>query len=196
MLWCRDIWERTIAASKSNRPDIHTKLMRKYPDIPQWWFYVLLCGTLAVAFALCEFYKEEVQLPWWGLLFACALASFFTLPISIITATTNQVSPLIFSLVEMRFYWLFCSRNFTIVFLLILYFLLFGTHTRLEHYHWIPNGIYPSWEAHCQCLLQGLWLHEYEPGSFFLARLQAWSLHENPTSLYVPCTGMLCYISK
>jgi len=73
-----------------NRPDIHTKLMRKYPDIPQWWFYTLLVGTLAVAFALCEVYKKEVQLPWWGLLFACALASFFTLPISIITATTNQ----------------------------------------------------------------------------------------------------------
>lgn len=90
LFYGKEIWQRTVAASKNNRPDIHTKLMRKYPDIPQWWFYTLLVGTLAVAFALCEVYKKEVQLPWWGLLFACALASFFTLPISIITATTNQ----------------------------------------------------------------------------------------------------------
>jgi OPT family small oligopeptide transporter len=90
LFYGKEIWDRTVAASKNNRPDIHTKLMRKYPDIPQWWFYSLLGGTLAIAFALCGFYKEEVQLPWWGLLFACALASFFTLPISIITATTNQ----------------------------------------------------------------------------------------------------------
>uniref|UniRef100_A0A0D6R224 OPT family small oligopeptide transporter n=1 Tax=Araucaria cunninghamii TaxID=56994 RepID=A0A0D6R224_ARACU len=84
-----EIWQRAVA-SRSSPPDIHTKLMRKYADIPQWWFYILLAGTLAVSFALCESYKEQVQLPWWGLLLACALASFFTLPISVITATTNQ----------------------------------------------------------------------------------------------------------
>ncbi|XVF44896.1 hypothetical protein PTKIN_Ptkin02bG0160200 [Pterospermum kingtungense] len=32
----------------------------------------------------------KVQMPWWGLLFASAMAFLFTLPISIITATTNQ----------------------------------------------------------------------------------------------------------
>uniref|UniRef100_A0A0E0PSW4 Oligopeptide transporter n=1 Tax=Oryza rufipogon TaxID=4529 RepID=A0A0E0PSW4_ORYRU len=31
-----------------------------------------------------------VHLPWWGVLLACALAIFFTLPIGIVTATTNQ----------------------------------------------------------------------------------------------------------
>ena len=35
--------------------------------------------------------KGPVQMPWWGLLFAGVLAFGFTLPISIITATTNQV---------------------------------------------------------------------------------------------------------
>ncbi|CAL5438548.1 unnamed protein product [Camellia sinensis] len=29
-------------------------------------------------------------MPWWGLIFACIIAFIFTLPISIITATTNQ----------------------------------------------------------------------------------------------------------
>lgn len=53
---------------------------------------MLLVGTIAVSLALCIFLKKEVQMPWWGLIFAAGLAFIFTLPVSIITATTNQVS--------------------------------------------------------------------------------------------------------
>lgn len=65
--------------------------MRKYEDIPSWWFYVLLVVTIAVSLLLCTVLKSQVQMPWWALLFACLIAFVFTLPISIITATTNQV---------------------------------------------------------------------------------------------------------
>lgn len=65
--------------------------MRNYKDIPSWWFHILLMVTLGVSLALCIFLKKEVQMPWWGLVFAAGLAFMFTLPISIITATTNQV---------------------------------------------------------------------------------------------------------
>ena len=71
--------------------DIHTKLMKNYQDIPSWWFYILLSVTLFVALMLCIFLKDEVQMPVWALLAAALLAFIFTLPISIITATTNQV---------------------------------------------------------------------------------------------------------
>ncbi|KAK6938052.1 Oligopeptide transporter, OPT superfamily [Dillenia turbinata] len=64
-------------ASYNGKEDIHTKLMKKYEDIPSWGFHLLLVLSL-------------VQMPWWGLLFAAALAATFTLPIIIITATTNQ----------------------------------------------------------------------------------------------------------
>ncbi|GMN40196.1 hypothetical protein TIFTF001_009423 [Ficus carica] len=64
--------------------------MKNYKDIPPWWFHVLLAATITVSLALCIFLKKEVQLPWWGLLFASALAFIFTLPVSVITATTNQ----------------------------------------------------------------------------------------------------------
>ncbi|XP_041016305.1 oligopeptide transporter 4-like, partial [Juglans microcarpa x Juglans regia] len=73
-----------------NHEDIHTKLMRRYEAIPSKWFYILLGATLAVSLALCIFLNDQVQMPWWGLLFAAAIAFIFTLPISIITATTNQ----------------------------------------------------------------------------------------------------------
>ncbi|KAG0472997.1 hypothetical protein HPP92_014446 [Vanilla planifolia] len=85
----REIYDR-FRASYDGKEDIHTKLMRKYEDIPGWWFYILLVASVLVSISLCVFLKDQVQLPWWGLLFACAMAFFFTLPISIITATTNQ----------------------------------------------------------------------------------------------------------
>ncbi|KAL5988416.1 oligopeptide transporter 4 [Asimina triloba] len=85
----REIWQR-FRESYSGKEDIHTRLMRKYKDIPQWWFYVLLLVSFVVSIVMCTVLKEQVQLPWWGLFLACAMAFVFTLPISIITATTNQ----------------------------------------------------------------------------------------------------------
>ncbi|KAL0352608.1 UNVERIFIED_CONTAM: Oligopeptide transporter 4, partial [Sesamum calycinum] len=85
----KEIYER-YRASHKGKPDIHTRLMKKYRDIPSWWFHVMLLLSLVVSLGLCIFMKDQVQLPWWGLLFASGLALIFTLPISIITATTNQ----------------------------------------------------------------------------------------------------------
>ncbi|XP_047947729.1 oligopeptide transporter 4-like isoform X2 [Salvia hispanica] len=59
----REICER-FRASYTEKEDIHTRLML--------------------------FLNDEVQMPWWALIFACIIAFVFTLPISIITATTNQ----------------------------------------------------------------------------------------------------------
>ncbi|KAI3460082.1 hypothetical protein Pfo_016745 [Paulownia fortunei] len=90
LFYGREIYERYRASSKAKR-DIHTKLMKKnYKDIPSWWFYILLTVTMLVSLALCIFLKKEIQMPFWALLLAAALAFSFTLPISIITATTNQ----------------------------------------------------------------------------------------------------------
>ena len=87
----REICER-FRASYKGKEDIHTRLMRKYKDIPSWWFHVLLGVTIAVSLVLCIFLNDQVQMPWWGLLFASVIAFIFTLPISVITATTNQVT--------------------------------------------------------------------------------------------------------
>jgi hypothetical protein len=88
---CREIYHR-FKASQQETPDIHTRLMKKYDDIPAWWFYSLMALSVTVSLLLCTVLKREVQLPWWGLIFACGMAFIFTLPISIITATTNQAS--------------------------------------------------------------------------------------------------------
>ncbi|KAJ0086588.1 hypothetical protein Patl1_08709 [Pistacia atlantica] len=79
-----------IRASSTGKQDIHTRLMMKYEPTPSWWFHSMLVGSLVLSLVLCIFMKDEIQMPWWGLIFASALALLFTLPISIITATTNM----------------------------------------------------------------------------------------------------------
>nr|DAD36183.1 TPA_asm: hypothetical protein HUJ06_006823 [Nelumbo nucifera] len=70
--------------------DVHTRLMRRYKQVPQWWFICVLVVIIATTFFACGYYNDQLQLPWWGVLLACFLAILFTLPIGIIAATTNQ----------------------------------------------------------------------------------------------------------
>ncbi|KAL4604385.1 hypothetical protein ACB092_10G189500 [Castanea dentata] len=86
----RDIYAQFRASYSTGKQDIHTRLMRKYKDIPNWWFHMMLVVSLILALILCIFMIDEIQMPWWGLIFAAGLAVTFTLPVSVITATTNQ----------------------------------------------------------------------------------------------------------
>lgn len=86
----RDLWQLSMSALQEKKMDVHAKLMRKYKQVPEWWFQIILVINIAATVFVCEYYKNQLQLPWWGVLLACGLAFFFTLPIGVITATTNQ----------------------------------------------------------------------------------------------------------
>ncbi|KAG2535184.1 hypothetical protein PVAP13_9NG098500 [Panicum virgatum] len=86
----RDMWKQSRSAMNAAKLDVHAKLMQRYKQVPQWWFLVLLLGSVVVSLLMSLVWKEEVQLPWWGMLFAFALAFVVTLPIGVIQATTNQ----------------------------------------------------------------------------------------------------------
>ncbi|KAG6405415.1 hypothetical protein SASPL_133004 [Salvia splendens] len=86
----REIWEQSKSSFNEKEKDIHTKLMSKYRQVPEWWFWCILVGNVMLTIFACEYYNEQLQLPWWGVVLACAIAIFFTLPIGIITAITNQ----------------------------------------------------------------------------------------------------------
>lgn len=87
----RSIWRQTKATVSGQTGDVHTRLMKKnYAAVPQWWFHVILVLVLGISIFTCEGFGQELQLPYWGVLLAAGLAFFFTLPIGIITATTNQ----------------------------------------------------------------------------------------------------------
>ncbi|KAJ6801586.1 oligopeptide transporter 1-like [Iris pallida] len=85
------IWRQTKAALRNQIGDVHTRMMkRNYAAVPQWWFHVILVAMLALSILTCEGFGKQLQLPYWGVLLAAAMAFAFTLPIGIITATTNQ----------------------------------------------------------------------------------------------------------
>ena len=93
----REIWDlcRKAAAGKADggkEQDVHTRIMkRNYKQVPQWWFHLMLAIVLALSVFTCEGFGRQLQLPYWGLLLACAIAFSFTLPIGVISATTNMV---------------------------------------------------------------------------------------------------------
>ncbi|KAL5816796.1 hypothetical protein ACOSQ3_025174 [Xanthoceras sorbifolium] len=86
----REIWEQSKASFQEKGMDIHTRRMRRYKQVPEWWFVCILLVNIAATIFACEYYNDQLQLPWWGVLLACAIAITFTLPIGIITAITNQ----------------------------------------------------------------------------------------------------------
>ncbi|KAL3820753.1 hypothetical protein ACJIZ3_006658 [Penstemon smallii] len=87
----RTIWKQTKASFQDNFGDVHTRLMRKnYEPVPQWWFHSLLLLVIALSLFACEGFNRELQLPYWGVILAMALAFVFTLPVGVIAATTNQ----------------------------------------------------------------------------------------------------------
>ncbi|GER45957.1 oligopeptide transporter [Striga asiatica] len=85
-----DLWSKTMKGIHG-KMDVHGRLMKKnYEAVPNWWFYAILGVVFGLSLWACEGFGKQLQLPWWGLIMACAMALFFTLPIGIIQATTNQ----------------------------------------------------------------------------------------------------------
>ncbi|KAF9550275.1 hypothetical protein EC957_001182 [Mortierella hygrophila] len=81
-LWAS--WKRVVGAEDE---DIHTKMMKVYPEVPQYWyaiFYVVMAG---LACAVCELYNT--QLPWWALILALFVGWVLTLPIGVMNAVTG-----------------------------------------------------------------------------------------------------------
>uniref|UniRef100_A0A0C9RPV2 TSA: Wollemia nobilis Ref_Wollemi_Transcript_4499_2841 transcribed RNA sequence n=1 Tax=Wollemia nobilis TaxID=56998 RepID=A0A0C9RPV2_9CONI len=86
----RDILRQSRSAINATKSDVHARMMKRYKGVPEWWFLALLFGSMAFCLLLSFVWKDQVQIPWWGMVLACGLAWFLTLPIGVIQATTNQ----------------------------------------------------------------------------------------------------------
>ncbi|KAF9373738.1 hypothetical protein CPC16_001675, partial [Podila verticillata] len=73
--------------SRQETEDIHSRLMRVYPEVPQWWYGILFVITLGLSFVTCIVWE---YMPWWAVLLALAIAIIFVLPVGIVQAVTNQ----------------------------------------------------------------------------------------------------------
>lgn len=67
--------------------DIHTQLMRVYPEVLNLWHILIFVISLPLSFVTCLWWN---YIPWWAVLLAMALATFFVLPIGIVLPVTNQ----------------------------------------------------------------------------------------------------------
>lgn len=74
--------------SREEDMDIHGRLMRVYPEVPHWWYISIFLLSFGLSF--CTIYVWPLQLPWWGIFLAVALAVIFVLPVGIIQAIANQ----------------------------------------------------------------------------------------------------------
>jgi OPT family small oligopeptide transporter len=69
--------------------DIHSKLMRKYTEVPEWWYAVVGVVMLALSITAMEVY--DTGLPIWALLISIAIPAIYILPAGFIYAMTGQV---------------------------------------------------------------------------------------------------------
>lgn len=68
--------------------DIHAKLMRNYPEVPDWWYLVCFFSFFFLMVVVVEVWHTSV--PVWALLLSVALPSLYVLPSGFIFAMTGQ----------------------------------------------------------------------------------------------------------
>ncbi|KAF2814918.1 small oligopeptide transporter [Mytilinidion resinicola] len=79
---------RQFQSSKEEKPDVHMKMILKYPEAPVWWYIVLFALMLALSLVVVLAYPTEFA--WWAFLFCIIFATVMALPCGIIQAITAQ----------------------------------------------------------------------------------------------------------
>lgn len=79
---------RAILNIKTEADDIHYKLMKMYPEVPDWWFLALFAVVFVFAVVSIEVYHTE--LPVWGYLISVLLPFIYIIPTAFIYAMTSQ----------------------------------------------------------------------------------------------------------
>ncbi|KAK7052812.1 hypothetical protein VNI00_004131 [Paramarasmius palmivorus] len=77
-----------IKKIKVEGDDIHAKLMRQYPEVPDWWYMLSFAVFFSLAVVAVEVWHAEV--PVWALVLAVILPVIYILPSGFIYAMTGQ----------------------------------------------------------------------------------------------------------
>ncbi|KAM3562274.1 hypothetical protein ARSEF4850_002843 [Beauveria asiatica] len=67
--------------------DVHNRTMRKYKEVPDWWFMALLAITIALSVVWIEIYP--LGIPVWLIFLLIAINLVFAVPLSFLSATTG-----------------------------------------------------------------------------------------------------------
>ncbi|POR31920.1 Sexual differentiation process protein isp4 [Tolypocladium paradoxum] len=82
-----DVWRRA-RSSKSEEPDIHLKLMRRYKEAPEWWFLTIF--VFSFAFGMIASQVWDTHMPWWSYIMCILIGLVLFIPIGMVQAITNQ----------------------------------------------------------------------------------------------------------
>ncbi|OTA61585.1 OPT family small oligopeptide transporter [Hypoxylon sp. EC38] len=86
LFYGKEIWYR-LKTARNQEPDIHLKLMKKYVEAPEWWYFALFLFSLALGLGTVLGYDS--QLPWWGFFISVIIAMVFVIPTCMIMAMSN-----------------------------------------------------------------------------------------------------------
>lgn len=70
------------------QPDIHARLMARYPQVPEWWYAIVFLAMFAAGVICIEVWDTKFPVQWFIL--ALVIAFFYVIPIGMIQAITNQ----------------------------------------------------------------------------------------------------------
>ena len=73
---------------RSEVDDIHLKLMRQYPEVPDWWYLALFVVCFALTVVTLEVY--HTGFPVWGYLISILVPIIYAIPAAFIFAMTSQ----------------------------------------------------------------------------------------------------------
>ena len=70
-----------------NSMDVHSRLMSKYPEVPDWWFLLILVVAIVVAVVFLTIYPLDT--PVWLVFLMIGINLVFAVPLSFLSATTG-----------------------------------------------------------------------------------------------------------
>ncbi|KAF8306444.1 OPT oligopeptide transporter [Clavulina sp. PMI_390] len=73
---------------KMEEDDIHAKLMRYYPEVPDWWYGSIFFGSLILGLITLAAFNTGV--PLWGLIVAILVPVIYIVPVGFVYAFTAQ----------------------------------------------------------------------------------------------------------
>ncbi|CDK24233.1 unnamed protein product [Kuraishia capsulata CBS 1993] len=77
----------TIREWKNMKPDVHSRLMKQYKNVPEWWYAIVFVIFFGMSVATIRAWNTEM--PVWSLVVALCIAIIMLIPAGIIHAITN-----------------------------------------------------------------------------------------------------------
>jgi OPT family small oligopeptide transporter len=83
----KQIWTQA-RRSIHEQPDIHSRLMSRYRQVPEWWYGIIFVSMFVIGIISIEVWPTEM--PVWAFILALLISFTYVIPIGMIQAITNQ----------------------------------------------------------------------------------------------------------